>query len=290
MKDGFTKKWITANSLELVRGYDKGILTIRGLHYRLVALGMTNDVRHYKRVVDAMIDARWNGSIDFDTFSDHDRFMLGKTEYENITLEEKIEEAKNQVYAWMTSYTKNKWLNQYYYPEVLIEKKALQGVFKSICSDWRVTLGACKGYPSLTFLYDISRRLIRATNNGYQPVILYLGDYDPSGEDIPRSIQENLIQLGSPNVEIRRIALNKEQVNEMGLPPAPIKISDTRSSAWTGIGQVELDAIDPHTLQSMCNKAIQDLYQPSIAIEIMSQTKREETQFRDILKQYASTL
>ena len=68
-KDIFTKQWITENSLDIVSRYAKGILTLRGLHYQLVSIGMTNSLRHYKRVVNAMIDARWEGLVDFDTFS-----------------------------------------------------------------------------------------------------------------------------------------------------------------------------------------------------------------------------
>lgn len=289
MKDLYTKKWIIANSLEIVQGYEKGILTIRGLHYRLVSIGMLNDIQHYKRVVNAMIDARWDGLIDFDTFSDHDRFMLGKTEYEDISLEDKIEQAKGQVHAWMTSYSRNKWQGQNYYPEILIEKKALQGVFQSVCEEWDVTLGACKGYPSLTFLYDTAQRFIKASNEGYSPVILYFGDYDPSGEDIPRSIKENINNLGC-NVEVRRIALTKDQVIEMNLPPAPVKVGDTRSATWTGLGQVELDAIEPNTLQVMCGNAIKDVFDEDIARNLQLQEKSERVQFRSVLKDYVATL
>jgi hypothetical protein len=289
MKDLYTKKWIIANSLEIVKGYEKGILTIRGLHYRMVATGMTNDIQHYKRVVDAMISARWEGLIDFDTFSDHDRFMLGKTEYEDISLDDKIKVAKEQITAWMINYERNKWQRQYYYPEVLIEKKALQGVFQSVCEEWSVTLGACKGYPSLTFLYDIAQRLIKAENEGYQPIILYFGDYDPSGEDIPRSIKENIIRLGC-NVEVKRIALTKDQVIEMKLPPAPVKVKDTRSATWTGLGQVELDAIEPNTLQMMCNNAIKNIFNEDVANDLQLQERGERVQFRSILKDYVSTL
>ena len=73
MKDIFTKAWITENSIEIVSHYEKGVLTLRSLHYQLVGLGMTNDVQHYKRVVSAMIDARWDKLIEFDVFSDLDR-------------------------------------------------------------------------------------------------------------------------------------------------------------------------------------------------------------------------
>jgi hypothetical protein len=290
MKDAYTKKWIIENSLEIVKGYEKGILTIRGLHYRLVAIGMTNDIQHYKRVIDAMISARWDKLIDFDTFSDHDRFMLGETEYRDVSLEDKIEEAKQQVSAWISNYSRNKWQNQYYYPEVFIEKKALQGVFQSVCEEWNVTIGACKGYPSLTFLYDTANRLINASDEGYHPIILYFGDYDPSGEDIPRSIKENIINLGCFDIEVKRIALMKEQVIELKLPPAPVKISDTRSATWTGLGQVELDAIEPNTLQAMCRDAIKNIFDENVSDDLHLQEQNETIQFRSALKNYVSTL
>src|SRR5664280_208469 len=286
MKDAFTKKWIIANSLEIVEEYEKGILTIRGLHYRLVASGMTNDIQHYKRVVDAMIDARWDGSVDFDTFSDHDRFMLGETEYETVSLEDKTEEAKHQVELWMNNYSRNKWENQYYYPEILIEKKALQGVFKSVCEEWDVTLGACKGYPSLTFLYDIANRFIKAEKSGYHPIILYFGDYDPSGEDIPRSIKESISRHGCFSIEVKRIALMREQVIEMKLSPAPVKVGDTRSATWGGLGQVELDAIEPNILQSLCRNSIEEIFNKEREREIRDQENEERVQFRTALKEY----
>ena len=93
----------------------------------------------------------------------------------------------------MKNYFKNRWENQEYYPEVFIEKKALQGVFQNICRQYDVALGACKGYPSLTFLYESQLRFNSAIYNGKKPIIIYFGDYDPSGEDIPRSIYENHI-------------------------------------------------------------------------------------------------
>lgn len=90
MKDIFTKNWIIENSVQIVKRYDPGILTLRGLHYQLVGLGMTNDIQHYKRVVTAMIDARWDHIIDFDTFSDLDRSMVGETASKKTILEAEI--------------------------------------------------------------------------------------------------------------------------------------------------------------------------------------------------------
>lgn len=131
--DKFTRTWIIQNALKEIPQYEKGILTIRGLHYRLVARGMTNTIQHYKRVVAAMVKARWEGQISFDTFSDNDRETLGETEFKETTVQEKAEQGKFQVRAWMRAYRKNRWENQPYFPEVFIEKKALQGVFQKPC-------------------------------------------------------------------------------------------------------------------------------------------------------------
>jgi hypothetical protein len=44
--DKFSRRWIVENGVEVVRSYGHG-LTLRVLHYQLVARGMTNDLAHY---------------------------------------------------------------------------------------------------------------------------------------------------------------------------------------------------------------------------------------------------
>lgn len=151
-KDEFTRDWIIENSVEILSRYEPGVLTIRALHYQLVSIGMTNTLQHYKRVVAAMEVARWDGRVDFEAFSDRDRAMCGYTHAEPTNLEDKQDEAKQQVRAWMRSYGKNRWENQPYYPEILIEKKALEGVFTKPCAKWGIAVGACKGYPVVDVL------------------------------------------------------------------------------------------------------------------------------------------
>lgn len=157
-QDEFTITWIIENSIKIISRYEEGVLTLRALHYQLVAIGMTNTVQHYKRVVGAMIQARWDGIVAFSAFSDHDREVLGETKFEETDLEDAIRQGTRQVTLWMKNFYKNRWENQPYFPEVWIEKKALQGVFKKPCADLDVALAPCKGYPSLTFLYEALKR------------------------------------------------------------------------------------------------------------------------------------
>lgn len=289
-KDKFTRSWITENSIEVLSDYEPGVLTLRGLYYQLVARGMTNSLQHYKRVVGAMIDARWNGIVDFDAFSDRDRAMIGETKFARTDVGESIEEAKDAIGNWMQIYYKNRWENQPIYPEILIEKKALQGVFESVCARNRVALGACKGYPSLTFLNELSKRFITAEQDGKRPVILYFGDYDPSGEDIPRAIQENIVRLGCESIEVRRIALMREQVLEWRLPAAPAKLTDSRTAKWNGLGQVELDAVEPRKLQALCQSAIDDIFDEDLYGELKAVENEERTMYQENLRQYVASL
>jgi hypothetical protein len=289
MKDQFTKQWIINNSIEIVSRYDPGVLTLRALHYQLVGLGMTNDIQHYKRVVTAMIDARWDGIITFDTFSDLDRGMVGDTRYEDTVLEDMVEKGKQQVNSWMNYYQKNKWENQLCYPEIFIEKKALQGVFKNLCEEWNIALGACKGYPSLTFLYESYLRFDNAYSIGHKPIIIYFGDYDPSGEDIPRSIADNLYKFGI-SVEVRRIALMEQQVVEWNLPPAPAKLTDTRCANWGGLGQVELDAVPPEKLMELLDVAIRDIFDPQLYNELLIHEEQEKVEYKKELKKFVEEL
>lgn len=287
--DEFTRTWIIQNSKEIVSRYEEGMLTLRGLHYQLVAIGMTNTIQHYKRVVSAMIKARWDGDIRFEAFSDHDRAMIGETESEETNIEDQIENAKEQIGLWMRNVYKNRWENQPFYVEVFIEKKALQGVFQKPCRNNRVALGACKGYPSLTFLNDTKERFQNAINNGKEPVIIYFGDYDPSGEDIPRSIKQNLWDFGV-DLKVDRIALMEHQVVEWNLPHAPVKQGDSRTANWDGLGQVELDAVSPSKLIGLCEEAIEKYFDEDLFKELQERQADEKVRYQKELKEFVNNL
>ena len=52
--------------------------------------------------------------------------------------------------------------------------------------------------------------------------ILYFGDFDPSGEDMDRHIQDAIEQFGlQDDIDIRRVAVTLEQIKRFNLPPVP---------------------------------------------------------------------
>lgn len=288
LKDEFSRKWIIDNGVPIVKTYG-GELTLRALHYRLVAIGMTNSQLHYKRVIGAMTKARWDGLLQFNDFIDHERDVVGFTAAEETVLNDEIEYGKSQITEWMNYYKKNRWENQETYIEVFIEKKALQSVFQHPCRDMSVALCPCKGYPSLTYLYRAYHRFVDAMGRGQRPLILYFGDYDPSGEDIPRSLQEVIGKMGI-HVDLERMALLESQVIEWNLPPAPTKVTDTRSVNWDGIGQVELDAVEPRQLQEMAADSIKTYFDEDLWESLQAVEQEEKDVYQNELKQFVESL
>jgi len=288
MTDQYDRAWIIEKAKEILAEYSQGI-TIRQLHYRLVAIGMTNDINHYKRVVSAMTSARWDNIVDMDAFIDRERGMYHRTEAEEKDLDDEIENAKEQIKAWMRAYRLNKWSNQKNYVEVWIEKKALQGVFETPCLFGGVGLAPCKGYPSITFLNEAKERFMIAKNKGKRLIILYFGDHDPSGDNIPISLKNNLERLGV-DVEVKRIALTPEQIKEMGLPGVPPKRTDTRTLNWDGHTAVECDAIEPKTLAKMCEKAIKEYFDRDLYRELKDTEADEKKEYQKALKDFVNSL
>ena len=68
------------------------------------------------------------------------------------------------------------------------------------------------------------------------------------------------MKLGCEEIEVRRISLVEDQVIAWKLPPAPTKVTDSRSANWDGLGQVELDAVKPEKLIELLDDAVSDIF------------------------------
>ena len=111
--------------------------------------------------------------------------------------------------------------------------------------------------------------------------ILYFGDFDPSGEDMVRSLRERLTFFGS-RPEILKCALVAEDVNQYDLPSDFTKQTDTRSHAFVakyGDLAVELDALPVDALRERLVTEIEN----RIDIDALNEVKTLEQRERDRL-------
>lgn len=240
----------TANSIieeYAAQGYD---LTLRQLYYQMVARGyIENSERSYKNFGNVIDDGRLAGLIDWDRIIDRTRNLRENGHFANPAA---------IMRAAVQSYQNDKWARQPYRVEVWIEKDALVGVIDGVCSDLDVPYFACRGYTSQSEMWAAARRLMHWRDRGQTPVILHLGDHDPSGIDMTRDITDRL-ELFSGGMQVERLALNWDQVEEHNPPPNPAKLTDTRADAYVarfGLESWELDALDPATIGGLIEDAV----------------------------------
>lgn len=258
-------------------GYD---LTLRQLYYQLVARGyIDNNERSYKRIGNLINDARLAGLIDWYSITDRTRKMVQNAHWDNP--EQIIRAAINQ-YAIDTR------VSQPNYIEVWVEKEALVDIVAKACRPLDVPYFACRGYVSQSEMWAAARRFIN--HEGQTPYIIHLGDHDPSGVDMTRDIEDRM-EMFEAYVNVRRIALNFDQVQEYNPPPNPAKLSDSRASSYIrtyGKESWELDALNPSTIRGLIEREVyaltdEDLWHEERAKENHQQLKMNK--YADMLKE-----
>jgi len=228
------------------QGFD---LTLRQLYYQFVSRDLIeNTDRAYKRLGRIVNDARLAGLIDWDAITDRTRNVRSVAHWESPA--EIIATCAEQ-------FRLDKWEEQSYRVEVWIEKDALTGVIEGICRTLDVAWFSCRGYTSQSEMWRAAQRLRGYVECDQAPVILHLGDHDPSGIDMTRDIADRLA-LFMGGVEIQRLALNLDQIERYGPPPNPTKTTDSRAGDYInqyGNDSWELDALEPSVLVDLIQRA-----------------------------------
>ncbi len=260
MREKFVDKTFTAGSLETLnhaieivneyaqQGYT---LSLRQLYYQLVARDfIENSIRSYKRIGDIVSNARLAGLIDWDMIEDRGR--------ETVTPPMWTDPAEI-VNAAAQQFAIDRWSDQDYHVEVMVEKAALEGVLIPVCRDLGIRFTANRGYSSQSAMYEAGKRIERKFDGGKHIVVFYLGDHDPSGIDMTRDVADRLSLFSYLSVDVERLALNMNQIETWHPPENPAKMTDSRAAAYIlefGESSWELDAVDPVTLGDLVRAAV----------------------------------
>ncbi len=254
-------------------------LTLRQLYYQFVARDLIpNTEREYKRIGNVVSDARRAGLIDWDSIVDRTRFLRSLAFWGKPL--EMIESARD-------SYHRDLWATQDIRIEVWIEKDALVGVIEKVCRENDVPFFSCRGYVSDSEMW---RGAIRMYKHTQKVIALHLGDHDPSGIDMTRDIDDRL-QLFSryADIEVRRIALTMEQIEEQQPPPNPAKTTDSRYEGYVakyGNESWELDALEPQFISELIrDQILEERDEEKWAIAVDEQEK-ERGQIQDIIDRW----
>jgi hypothetical protein len=246
-------------------------------------------------------DARLAGLIDWDAIEDRVRQPRRANEYESL---------KDLTDAALRSYRLPRWKGQDTYAELWVEKDALAGVLEPLARKFHVTLMVNRGYSSQSAMFEASQRFIAACESAgvgdgpededqpadiayrdgnaetggqeidlvRRPVLFYLGDHDPSGEDMVRDVRDRLSMFGI-DVDVQKIALTMAQVKRYNPPPNPAKVTDSRAAGYIakfGDSSWEVDALPPNVLSQIVTSSFRSIIDQEKMDEIIEKEESDK--------------
>ncbi len=245
---------------EIIAEYDAQNLrlTLRQLYYQLVTKNIIPNLeKSYKALSGLVSDGRLCGVIDWNAIEDRVRVPVTQTEFKDLN---------ELVAAACYSFRLPRWADQDNYVELWVEKDALAGVLRPLARKYHVTMMVNRGYSSQSAMYESANRFKekQERDNGEKKwaTLLYLGDLDPSGEDMVRDIGTRFEMFGVNNFEIKKIALTPAQVKQYNPPPNPAKMTDPRAVDYVakhGKSSWEVDALPPNILTAIISNEIEAL-------------------------------
>jgi hypothetical protein len=187
-------------------------------------------------------------------------------------------------------YAEDLWADQPRRVVVWIEKMAVANLVEAACRDWQVPYFPVRGYSSKVAMYDTGKELGEIIDaDAGEPIVLYLGDHDPSGLNMVDVARRDLSMYAGAvaDIEVKPIALTMEQVLRYRPPPQRVKALDTRTPRYvaeTGTEECwELDALGPAVIDELLRAEIASY----VDMRKWRAAQRREAENRDTLERVA---
>lgn len=228
-------------------------LTIRQAFYRLVATrGFDKTETAYARLCETVNRARRAGLIDFAAIRDD-----GTARYEAPSWtgpESFMATLRTQARRFQLDRQDAQPVRLW----VLCEAGGMAPMLARTANPYGAPVLTSGGFDSLTAKHDLAQELASTMADGEPVEVLHLGDLDPSGEHLFKSLTEDVSAMcralcGDEPI-FTRLAVTREQADQFDLPTAPPKKTDRRSFS----GQtVQCEAIAPDVLAGILGDAIE---------------------------------
>jgi len=190
----------------------------RTIFYTLVQKGLIGKT---KRELDTLINwltaLRLIGVLPFDYIHDYGRAISGG-DYSYVAPEDYVASRLRGLEDAWRYYRLPLWHKQRYYVEIWCEKLGLKDYIDNATRDLNVKVRYIRGYAPWALVYQVAQEFKEIKDR--EIVILHLGDFDPSGEDIVRRAIESL-KYFSFKINYRKLAITLEQIEKYNLPEKP---------------------------------------------------------------------
>lgn len=293
--------WIRLASqvLEEYRGY--GPMTVRQVFYRLVGQhGYDKTEQAYKRLAEWLVRARRAQLIGFNQIRDDGTVEQGGGGW------------SGQSGFWRTvrhladEYELDRQADQPQEIELWCEAAGMAPMLARMVSEWSIPVYSTGGFSSLTVTHEVAQRVL---SRDKPTRFLHVGDYDPSGESIFKSMSQDIgafvvgarggswdsetgetLELANGGDTLflpTRVALTADQAIEHDLPTAPAKSSDARSANWelddpVG-GTVQAEAMPPDLLERVITDHVRGLIDEDALEETLERESRDKDRIDEVL-------
>jgi hypothetical protein len=256
-------------------------VTGRGIGYKLFVAGLiaAMSVGNMQKVYRLLKEAREEGIIPWEWIVDETRAL------ERVSM---WGGPSDYVRTIRHAYRRNFWVHQPKRVEVWSEKGTVRGVCSPVLNEYGVGFRVMHGFSGATTIHDVSQ-----DDDGRPLIILYIGDYDPSGLCMSEvDLPERFKRYGGTHIELKRIALLGEHVLDLPSFPASDKKNDTRYGWFVRHygGQCwELDALDPNVLRDMVEEAILEHIEPVAWDRCKATEKAERESIQEVVGRWKGT-
>lgn len=297
-------------------------LSLRQLYYQLVSVNaVPNTEQSYDRVGTIISDARMAGLCDWDMIEDRNRETVIPSHWDNpgqlidaCARAYKIDKWGTQPFYCEVMVEKQALegvlepvckeldipftANKGYSSITMMYQtgKRLANEFKMRCQSSGLIPNDYEDYPrNIQFSHYLLEQGIHDGQGlteygrklGYpRIVVFYMGDHDPSGMDMTRDVLDRINTFSDYTpIEVKRLALNMKQIDELQPPENPAKMTDSRAKKYVdefGYSSWELDAVRPESMAQMVRDAVLELRDDHEWNRAVTRENNEKEQLRKL--------
>lgn len=240
--------------------------------------------RNYQTVIRNLGVMRESGQLPWDWLTDSTRYVRIASMYDSV---------EDALQNTAELYRRDLWARQPRRVEVWAESDSTSSLVEPVTRKLGVGLFSCRGQAGKEFVHGSAAAYMAAR----KPVtILYVGDWDPSGLAIPRSLEKRLGRYSASTVptEFRRLAVTADDVKSGQYLAHSVNYRDHNYRSFATVcaaagvpadQAIEVEAIPPPELRSRVEDELYGLVDDATT---WNATLAAETSEREIMQRIAA--
>lgn len=278
--------------------------TVRQIHYNLVGKEeVDNTIPQYRKISRISSDGRYTGHLPWNKIVDDTRGAYKTQSWDSI---------ENGINSFLNGFrSKGRWDGSDRRIEVWVEKRSLRRLTYPITDKYDIYLAVGGGWNSTSAIWEAVERILMYNTKRLD--ILYFGDLDPSGDDMPRDVEDRLKEFAGATftlntgkkfrfpeiIKVHKILINDEDIEKYDLKrrfDIPIlkngqivnKIEeDPRAKQFYqkhgDLFQVEMEALEPKVIAEILENTLLQYVDLEKFEHVQKQEEEERKRIRKII-------